>query len=77
MISSEDIKPRKSGVRAQAVDSKGEPVDDFKIEKGKNSIHVLNAPSPAATASLAIGEYINEIATGHFKLKKKNPVSME
>ena len=50
----------------------GKPVDDFKIEKQKNSIHVLNAPSPAATASLAIGEYINEIATEHFKLRKSD-----
>jgi len=65
----EDITPCKSGVRAQAVDRKGKPVDDFKIEKRKNSIHVLNAPSPAATASLAIGDYINEIATKQFKLK--------
>jgi len=66
----DDIKQCKTGVRAQAVAKNGRPVDDFKIEKGKNSIHVLNAPSPAATASLAIGEYINEIATGHFKLGK-------
>jgi len=66
----DDIKPCKAGVRAQAVAKNGKPVDDFKIEKGKNSIHVLNAPSPAATASLAIGEYINEIATEHFKLEK-------
>jgi L-2-hydroxyglutarate oxidase len=69
-LSEHDIKPSKAGVRAQAVAKNGKPVDDFKIEKGKNSIHVLNAPSPAATASLAIGEYINEIATEHFKLRK-------
>ncbi|MEJ2648519.1 MAG: FAD-dependent oxidoreductase [Sedimentisphaerales bacterium] len=67
-LSEGDITPCKSGVRAQAVARNGKPVDDFKIEKGKNSIHVLNAPSPAATASLAIGEYINELATEHFKL---------
>jgi L-2-hydroxyglutarate oxidase len=69
-LQNEDIKPCKAGVRAQAVAKNGKPVDDFKIEKGKNSIHVLNAPSPAATASLAIGEYINKIATEHFKLGK-------
>ncbi len=69
-LQDEDIKPCKSGVRAQAIGRNGRLVDDFKIEKRKNSIHVLNAPSPAATASLAIGEYINEIATEHFKLKK-------
>ena len=67
-LSEGDITPCKSSVRAQAVARNGKPVDDFKIEKGKNSIHVLNAPSPAATASLAIGEYINELATEHFKL---------
>ena len=65
----EDIKPLKSGVRAQAIGRNGKLVDDFKIERRKNSIHVLNAPSPAATASLAIGEYINEIAAEQFKLK--------
>ncbi|MBN2182454.1 MAG: L-2-hydroxyglutarate oxidase [Sedimentisphaerales bacterium] len=65
----EDIRPLKSGVRAQAIGRNGKLVDDFKIERGKKSIHVLNAPSPAATASLAIGEYINEIAAEHFKLK--------
>jgi L-2-hydroxyglutarate oxidase len=65
-----DIRPGNAGVRAQAVGSRGEPIDDFKIERRKNSIHVLNAPSPAATASLAIGEYISEIATECFKLGK-------
>lgn len=68
-LSSNDIKPGKAGVRAQAVGPKGEVIDDFRIEKQKNSIHVLNAPSPAATASLTIGEHINEIATEYFKLK--------
>ncbi|MBN2588319.1 MAG: L-2-hydroxyglutarate oxidase [Sedimentisphaerales bacterium] len=70
-LTEHDIKPSRAGVRAQAVAKNGKPVDDFKIEKGKNSIHVLNAPSPAATASLAIGEYINEVATQYFKLKKE------
>jgi L-2-hydroxyglutarate oxidase LhgO len=70
-ITMQDIKPSRSGVRAQAVAKNGKPVDDFIIEKGKNSIHVLNAPSPAATASLAIGEYINEIAAKHFNLNKR------
>ena len=67
-LSEQDIMPGRAGVRAQAVAKNGEPADDFIIEKGKNSIHVLNAPSPAATASLAIGEYINKLATEHFKL---------
>jgi len=69
-LQDEDIKPLKSGVRAQAIGRNGKLVDDFKIERRKKSIHVLNAPSPAATASLAIGEYINEIATEQFKLGK-------
>jgi L-2-hydroxyglutarate oxidase len=64
----DDIKPGGAGVRAQALGPKGELIDDFKIERNRNFIHVLNAPSPAATASLAIGDYINEIATKYFKL---------
>jgi L-2-hydroxyglutarate oxidase len=68
-LQDDDIKPCKAGVRAQAIMPDGRPIDDFKIERKGNSIHVLNAPSPAATASLAIGETINQIATQHFKLK--------
>jgi L-2-hydroxyglutarate oxidase LhgO len=67
-LEADDIKPGNAGVRAQAVEPNGEPIDDFRIEKQKGSIHVLNAPSPAATASLAIGDYINLIATEHFGL---------
>lgn len=47
-----------AGVRAQAVDRRGNLVDDFVIEQAGNTVHVLNAPSPGATASLAIGRYI-------------------
>ncbi|UCF43981.1 MAG: L-2-hydroxyglutarate oxidase [Planctomycetota bacterium] len=65
----DDIKPCDAGVRAQAVGIRGELIDDFKIERRANAIHVLNAPSPAATASLAIGDYINRIATEYFQLK--------
>ena len=65
----DDIKPGNAGVRAQALGPKGELIDDFKVERKGNSIHVLNAPSPAATAALAIGDYINEIATEFFKLR--------
>ena len=68
-LQDDDIKPCKAGVRAQAIEPNGRPIDDFKIERKGNSIHVLNAPSPAATASLAIGAYINQLATEHFKLK--------
>lgn len=67
-LQADDIKPGNAGVRAQAVDLSGEPIDDFRIEKREGSIHVLNAPSPAATASLAIGDYINQIASEYFEL---------
>jgi len=53
-----DIQQIPSGVRAQAVDNAGNLVDDFLFEEGDSSLHVLNSPSPAATASLAIGESI-------------------
>jgi L-2-hydroxyglutarate oxidase len=51
-----------------ALASDGRIIDDFKIVKNKNNIHVLNAPSPAATACLAIGEQIMNEAKKHFKL---------
>ena len=49
-----------SGVRAQAMDNNGDLIMDFKIYKFENQIHVLNAPSPGATASLAIADHIIE-----------------
>ncbi len=57
-----DIYPFGSGVRAQAVDPTGALVDDFRIVEAERMIHVLNAPSPAATASLSIGQTIAEMA---------------
>ena len=57
-ITKEDLTPRIAGVRAQAVGKDGSLIDDFVFEKMEQSLHVLNAPSPAATASLAIGEHI-------------------
>jgi len=53
-----DLVPGGAGVRAQAVAPDGALVDDFRIVAGADAVHVLNAPSPAATASLAIGESI-------------------
>jgi len=67
-IGPEEVLPGGCGIRAQAVGRDGRPVDDFVIERGHNSIHVLNAPSPAATACLAIGEHICELATRQFGL---------
>jgi (S)-2-hydroxyglutarate dehydrogenase len=68
-LTMEDIKPGRSGVRALLLSQDGDTRDDFRIEYHGNSIHVLNAPSPAATASLAIGGYIAEEAEKHFNLK--------
>jgi L-2-hydroxyglutarate oxidase len=55
-----DLERGGAGVRAQAMAPSGELVHDFQILAHENALHVLNAPSPAATASLAIGEYIVE-----------------
>lgn len=61
-ISAADIVPGQTGVRAQAVEKGGALVDDFRIIQTPKAIHVLNAPSPAATASLAIGRHIAALA---------------
>lgn len=68
-LQAEDIEPGSAGVRAQAVGRDGRPIDDFAVVRQGNSIHVLNAPSPAATASLAIGEHISQMAAEYFNLK--------
>jgi L-2-hydroxyglutarate oxidase LhgO len=52
----EDVLPARAGVRAQAVDRDGTLVDDFRLDVGRNAVWVRNAPSPAATSSLAIAE---------------------
>jgi len=57
-VRSEDVIPTHAGVRAQALMSNGSLVDDFLIVNGERSIHVLNAPSPAATSSLEIGKEV-------------------
>jgi (S)-2-hydroxyglutarate dehydrogenase len=67
-LTMDDIKPGRSGVRALLLREDGDTRDDFRIEYHGQSIHVLNAPSPAATASLAIGGYIAEEAKKHFGL---------
>lgn len=64
-----DLVPGGSGVRAQAVSASGALVDDFVIQQSRNAIHVLNAPSPGATASLAIGRQICEMAEKNFTLE--------
>ena len=67
-LNMEDIKPGRSGVRAMALGDNGDVIDDFKIEYQDRSIHVLNAPSPAATACLAIGDEVLLMAEKHFDL---------
>jgi len=68
-LTMEDIHPGRSGVRALLLAQDGDTRDDFRIEYHGRSIHVLNAPSPAATASLAIGGYIADEAEKHFGMK--------
>ncbi len=67
-LTAADISRGGAGVRAQAVDGDGRLLDDFRIVTGEGMIHVLNAPSPAATASLSIGRSIAEEAGAHFGL---------
>jgi L-2-hydroxyglutarate oxidase len=57
-IRAEDIVRGRAGVRAQAVEKSGKLVDDFRLVAGAGMLHVLNAPSPAATASIAIGDHL-------------------
>lgn len=57
-VTSDDLVPAAAGVRAQAVLRDGSLVDDFLIREGARAVHVLNAPSPAATASLPIGREV-------------------
>jgi L-2-hydroxyglutarate oxidase len=68
-IRESDLIPGCAGVRAQAVSASGALIDDFVLEQSRNAIHVLNAPSPGATASLAIGEQICALAEKQFALK--------
>ena len=69
-IREEDLQAGGAGVRAQAVDKTGRLTDDFRIVEGRNSVHVLNAPSPGATASLSISAGILETAQKSFDLER-------
>jgi L-2-hydroxyglutarate oxidase LhgO len=64
----DDLKPGRAGVRAMALAPEGEMIDDFDIVGTDNAIHVLNAPSPAATASLAVGAEVARLAAERFNL---------
>ena len=70
-IREEDLASGGSGVRAQAVARDGALLDDFSIIRGREAVHVLNAPSPGATSSLAIGEHIVELAAEAFGLPER------
>jgi L-2-hydroxyglutarate oxidase len=61
-LSADDLRPAPAGVRAQALGPDGALVDDFLIQEAPGMVHVLNAPSPAATSSLAIGEEVGDRA---------------
>ncbi len=64
----EDVHPSGAGVRAQALDPHGALLDDFRIVEAEQMVHVLNAPSPAATASISIGEAIAGMAAKSFRI---------
>jgi L-2-hydroxyglutarate oxidase len=69
-LTSADIHPAGAGVRAQAVLPSGALVDDFRIEHGERMVHVLNAPSPAATASIAIGRHVAGLVVDALELNR-------
>ena len=64
-VREEDLIPAEAGVRAQACDRTGGLLDDFKIIERQGAIHILNAPSPAATSSLSIGKQIADLTRKH------------
>jgi (S)-2-hydroxyglutarate dehydrogenase len=66
-IRPDDLIPGGSGVRAQAMSRDGSLLDDFHFVEGDRELHVVNAPSPAATSSLAIGEEIAEMVARAIK----------
>jgi len=68
-LTMDDIEPGRAGVRAMLLSADGDTRDDFRIEYRGKSIHVLNAPSPAATACLAIGDSICDMAKQQFNLR--------
>jgi L-2-hydroxyglutarate oxidase len=65
-ITESDLTPGGAGVRAQACDRNGGLIDDFLILEEDNAINVCNAPSPAATSSLSIGDYVSDLALKRF-----------
>jgi len=74
-LQASDLAAGGSGVRAQALDPDGTLADDFRFAHGADQLHVLCAPSPAATASLAIGTYIAQHAAEHFDLSSPQSIA--
>jgi (S)-2-hydroxyglutarate dehydrogenase len=72
-----DLIPGGSGVRAQAVNRSGQLVDDFQFANDGNMLHLLNVPSPAATASLAIASSIVELAAKSFEWRPATRTTSE
>jgi len=70
-IQEDDIEAGGAGVRAQALEPNGKLVDDFRIVEANKMVHVLNAPSPAATASLSIGRTIADLVKKKFEKEVK------
>jgi L-2-hydroxyglutarate oxidase len=75
----DDLQPHPAGVRAQAVRADGSLVHDFLVLRGRRSIHVCNAPSPAATAALPIGSHIVDLCSGFLpaELRQQRPAPLE
>ncbi len=67
-IREQDLAPGGAGVRAQALDRQGKLVDDFRFVQSEGMVHVVNVPSPAATASIPIGRAIMDMAAVNFDL---------
>jgi L-2-hydroxyglutarate oxidase len=71
-IQAGELQPGGAGVRAQALEPSGFLVDDFRIKEAEHMVHVLNAPSPAATASISIGQTVARIALKNFSLTRSS-----
>jgi L-2-hydroxyglutarate oxidase len=70
-LQSADLAPGGAGVRAQAVDRSGKLADEFRFAVSDRAVHVVNVPSPAATASIVIGREIVDMATERLDLKAR------
>ncbi len=68
-----DLLPHPPGIRAQAVMRDGTLVHDFLVRSSAHTIHICNAPSPAATSAIPIAEYISDRAAEGFNLTRERP----